>query len=62
MIDLRDGRIVETFGSSRLEEILEQPKDWEADGGCEATDGCWVEPDGYCEHAEPSWRVYLGLL
>ena len=111
MIDLRDPRIVETFGSSNLarprrgagtrrrrdataggraespdglsphrgsdssryaagtflrlsglDDILEQLQEWEADGGCEATDGCWVEPDGHCEHGEPSWMVALDLL
>jgi hypothetical protein len=31
-------------------------------GGCEATDGCWVEPDGACEHGEPSWLLLLGLV
>ncbi len=29
---------------------LEQLAEWESEGGCEATDGCWVEPDGVCEH------------
>jgi len=62
MIDLRDPRIVETFGSSNLEDILDRLQEWDADGGCEATDGCWVEPDGYCEHGKPSWMVALGLL
>ena len=32
------------------------------DGGCEATDGCWVEPDGRCQHGHPSWFVVLGLV
>lgn len=33
------------------------------DGGCEATDGCWLtEPDGVCEHGHHSWLVALGLL
>lgn len=33
---------------------------WE-DGGCEATDGCWLEPDGICPHGHPSWLLKLGL-
>lgn len=41
-----------------IDEILS----WEADGGCEATDGCWVEPDGTCEHGKPSWMIVLGLI
>lgn len=36
---------------------------WESeDAGCEATDGCWVEPDGTCEHGHPSWLVHWGLI
>jgi hypothetical protein len=36
--------------------------EWEAEGGCEATDGCWVEPDGVCPHGQPSWLLALGLI
>ena len=36
--------------------------EWEAEGGCEATDGCWVEPDGTCPHGQPSWLLKLGLI
>ncbi len=32
------------------------------DGGCEATDSCWVEPDGVCPHGHPSWFLRLGLI
>ena len=35
---------------------------WMEDGGCETPDGCWVEPDGTCEHGEPSWLLKLGLI
>lgn len=28
----------------------------------EATDGCTVEPDGTCEHGNPSWMIALGLI
>lgn len=31
-------------------------------GGCDATDGCWVECDGVCEHGHPSWLLRLGLI
>jgi hypothetical protein len=34
----------------------------EEDGGCEATDSCFVEPDGTCEHGQPSWLLTLGLI
>ena len=30
------------------------------DGGCDATDGCWVEVDGICPHGFPSWLMYVG--
>jgi hypothetical protein len=32
---------------------LEQLLEWQEQGGCEATDGCWVEPDGCWVHGEP---------
>lgn len=32
------------------------------DGGCDATDGCWVEPDGVCPHGYPSWFRYMKLI
>ena len=35
---------------------------WIIDGVAEALDGCRVEPDGYCEHGEPSWLIQLGLI
>lgn len=34
---------------------------WE-EGGCEATDSCWVEADGTCPHGHPSWLLKLGLI
>ena len=37
-------------------------QEWEQQGGCQATDGCWVEPDGECEHGYPSWFVYLEMI
>ena len=42
-----------------LEELQRQV---EEDGGCEATDGCFVEPDGTCDHDQPSWLLALGLI
>ena len=35
---------------------------WADDGGCKATDGCWVEVDGHCPHGYPSWAIVLGLV
>lgn len=37
-------------------------EDWNNDGGCEALDGCWVEPDGTCEHGRPSWLMAMGWV
>jgi hypothetical protein len=37
-------------------------QEWDCDGGCYATDGCWVEPDGECEHGHPSWLIHWGLI
>ena len=41
-----------------LDEIMEM----ESEGGCDATDGCYVETDGVCEHGYPSWMLYLGYI
>lgn len=41
---------------------LEELQEWFYDVGCEATDGCWVEHDGICEHGYPSWFLYLGVI
>ena len=37
-------------------------KYWVFDSVCDATDGCTVEPDGWCEHGHVSWLIYLGLI
>ena len=41
---------------------VETLMEWEEEGGCEATDGCWVEPDGICPHGRKSWLLELGLI
>jgi hypothetical protein len=42
-----------------IEDIIE----WHDEaGGCEATDGCWVEPDGVCQHGYPSWLLYRLMI
>ena len=41
---------------------IEELEEWMWDSGCEATDGCWVEPDGTCEHGHPSWLLRMGLI
>jgi len=37
-------------------------EEWSSDCGCEAIDGCWVEPDGHCEHGKPSWLLALNYI
>ena len=43
---------------------METLEEWADEGGCEAACpyGCWVEPDGMCEHGKPSWFIKLGLI
>jgi hypothetical protein len=35
---------------------------WMDRGIAKATDGCWVEPDGTCEHGCRSWMLVLGVI
>ena len=37
-------------------------QEWDDRGGCEALDGCWVEPDGTCPHNKPSWLMAMGWI
>ena len=41
---------------------IKELEEWDRDGGCEAIDGCWVEPDGQCEHGFDSWLLAMGLI
>jgi hypothetical protein len=41
---------------------IEDLEDWMEKGGCETPDGCWVEPDGHCEHGQQSWLLMLGMI
>lgn len=50
------------YGVDDIDELMRQIEEQHADGGCEATDGCWVEPDGHCQHGCPSWLVKLGVI
>lgn len=44
------------------EPSMAQIEAWVFDSVCEATDGCSVEPDGYCQDGHPSWLRVLGLM
>jgi hypothetical protein len=36
--------------------------EWADEGGCQATDGCWLAGDAEaCEHGFPSWAIVLGF-
>lgn len=53
----------EQASSKRPMPSIEQMTKWMyEDAGCEATDGCWVETDGRCEHGKPSWLLAMGLI
>jgi len=34
---------------------------WVVSGVCQTTDGCWVDPDGYCQHGKPSWLIVIRM-
>jgi len=57
-----------TYTTDEVEEkcprrpTLAQIREWMYDTTCEATDGCIVEPDGYCPHGFPSWLIAMGLI
>ncbi len=56
------GEEVELLKPTIEEPSLEELQEWVLNGECEATDGCWVEPDGICNHGYVSWLLYLGLM
>jgi hypothetical protein len=35
---------------------------WSFDGVAKATDGCRIEPDGWCHHGAPSWLLVLNMI
>ena len=55
-------------GESKEDKDMEEPPseekmmEWMGYGVAEATDGCRVELDGYCEHGNPSWFIELGII
>ena len=67
---IKDGRAPHRQPSIHLEGgepdatplLLELQRQLEEDGGCEATDGCVVEPDGTGDHGQPSWLLTLGFI
>lgn len=44
------------------EPTVDELADMANDSSAEATDGCWVEQDGTCEHGHPSWLIRMGLI
>ena len=65
--ELKDYKRTKREDGIRHKATVEQPsieelEDMSNDGECETTDGCYVEPDGICEHGHQSWVVALGLI
>lgn len=53
------GHTVEKCGKPPTIKTLER---WVSEGGCKATDGCHVDPDGDCSHGKKSWLLVLGMI
>ena len=53
---------MEHFAVDDMEALMEAIEVQQAEGVCDATDGCQVEPDGQCPHGCSSWLVELGLI
>jgi hypothetical protein len=61
--DPEQEKVSEVPGGQTEQPDLETLIEWfTEDAGCEATDGCWVEPDGTCQHGHQSWFLVLGLI
>jgi hypothetical protein len=42
---------------------IDELESWIMDSvNTEATDGCEVEPDGFCEHGHQSWLLIMGMV
>lgn len=48
----------QTDSAPSLKTLME----WMDEGGAEATDSCWVEPDGICPHGKKSWLLVMGMI
>lgn len=54
----KDGKIIigaTPPGYKKLEQ-------WHSAGGCKTPCGCWVEPDGECEHGNKSWLMLMNFI
>ena len=60
--DTRGGTSQAPTGRKRRVPSIATLERWQENGGCKATDGCWVEPDGTCEHGAQSWLLRLGYI
>lgn len=59
---LADRSTIKKDGSFSAVPDEDELQEWMEEGGCEATDGCWVEPDGTCPHGCKSWLLELGWI
>ena len=64
ILEHKHARIARRQWLQKNKPSLNQLIRWENDGGCEAAcpEGCWVEPDGYCEHGHPSWLRLFRMI
>lgn len=65
---LKEGVILENYKQKYPSAIqVKKPsiktlEKWSSDCGCKTIDGCWVEPDGECEHGYPSWLIAMRII
>lgn len=65
---LKEGVTLQTYQEHYPDAIAVKPpcfktlERWSSDCGCKAIDGCWVEPDGQCEHGFDSWLLAMGMI
>lgn len=53
------GRHVPTMEEPSLDDLAGEVY---GSADAEATDGCFTDPDGFCEHGHAAWQRYLGLI
>lgn len=56
--DEKDGKIIIGITPPSYKKLEE----WNNNGGCKTPCGCWVEPDGECEHGNKSWLLLMKFI
>lgn len=64
VIDSKNRRARRREWLRRNQPSMDDLECWAFDSVCEAACECGatVEPDGYCEHGNPSWLLHYGLI